>query len=342
MSAGLAVARYEPAFEAEMTRLHAVLAPERSQAFSARYLSWKYRDNPYIAEPLIYLAHEDGRVVGMRGFFGSLWETGTARAIIPCAADLVVDPDYQDKGIATLIMKEAARDLAAHGYSHIFSLSAGRITALGQLTQGFKSIAPMQPVMLDRRRVLDRIAVPAHFAQFDSGEAAETGFIGSAQARPAAMAALVERLGYDGRLRQKRDANYFAWRFANPMSDYRFLYAGTETLSGYIVLAAQHNVPPGPIYILDWEAEDAALRAQLLHAACKLGRRRQIMAWRFGTDDAGRGFLESTGFVPEAEADGLSSLKLAAMAKALTTDATPLGAMTREAWDFRTLYSDFA
>jgi hypothetical protein len=38
-----------------------------------RYLEWKYRQNPYIRDPLIYLAFAGDRLAGMRGAFGSLW-----------------------------------------------------------------------------------------------------------------------------------------------------------------------------------------------------------------------------------------------------------------------------
>ena len=35
------------------------------------YLSWKYECNPYLNDCLIYLVLKDGRVVGMRGAYGT-------------------------------------------------------------------------------------------------------------------------------------------------------------------------------------------------------------------------------------------------------------------------------
>jgi hypothetical protein len=56
--------------------------------------------------------------------------------------------------------------------------------------------------------------------------------------RPDAMAALVRRLGHDGRLRHVRDVEYFSWRFQNPLATYRFLFHGGEQPDGYLVLEA--------------------------------------------------------------------------------------------------------
>jgi hypothetical protein len=50
------------------------------------------------------------------------------------------------------------------------------------------------------------------------------------------MAELVARRPWDGRIRHLRDAEYFAWRFRDPLHDYRFLYWDDGGLRGYPVL----------------------------------------------------------------------------------------------------------
>jgi DNA-binding response OmpR family regulator len=44
---------------------------------AARYLEWKYEENPYTKEPVIYLAFQGSKLVGMRGFYQSKWELGS-------------------------------------------------------------------------------------------------------------------------------------------------------------------------------------------------------------------------------------------------------------------------
>jgi hypothetical protein len=47
------------------------------RALNAAYLEWKYESNPYEKEPLIYLAMNQGRAVGMRGAFATKWRSET-------------------------------------------------------------------------------------------------------------------------------------------------------------------------------------------------------------------------------------------------------------------------
>jgi len=96
-----------------------------------RYLDWKYHQNPYIRDPLIYLAFVGDELVGMRGAFGSLWEVGNPAEFfaLPYADDLVIDPAFRRQGLHRVIMNFALRDLAGRGYRYVVNLSAGKITA---------------------------------------------------------------------------------------------------------------------------------------------------------------------------------------------------------------------
>ena len=85
------------------------------------------------------------------------------------------------------------------------------------------------------------------------------------------MADLVARQAYDGRIRHVRDARYLAWRFQNPLHEYRFLLAGGDRLHGYLVLQAYRLSRHGAANIVDWEASDPAVRRALLHAAVEWG-----------------------------------------------------------------------
>ena len=64
--------------------------------------------------------------------------------------------------------------------------------------------------------------------------------------RADAMAELVARLPYDGRIRHVRDARYLAWRYRNPLRDYRFLYRDGAGLAGLPRLAGRPVRPDSP------------------------------------------------------------------------------------------------
>jgi hypothetical protein len=121
------------------------------------------------------------------------------------------------------------------------------------------------------------------------------------------MADLVARLPWDGRLRHVRDAAYFAWRFRNPLSHYRFLYAGDAALKGYLVLHRFEfgRLDHGWVCIADWEAEDDGVRAALLDAALAAGLRR-ARTWTASASEPVRALLRERGF-QERPAGGIAT-----------------------------------
>jgi len=299
-------------------------------AFNRRYLEWKYEHNPYIDEPLIYLARCDGRIVGMRGAFGTQWEIGkpARQFVTPYIDDLVILPAYRELGLHKQIMNALFTDLAARGYDYVFNLSGGRVTVLSSLAMGWKSAGAMQPVgrrgskkgdWSKLRKTVGELPYvwrfrsakwlyshrerhPFHFldrAASSGGNVLSENTRVEREPRAKAMANLVASLEYDGRLRQVRDERFFTWRFLNPMHDYRFLYAmQDDRLLGYLVL--QHNTSKlSPrVRIVDWEAETDAVRDTLLHTAIEHGRFMELVSWTASLDKTRRASLEASGFVP--------------------------------------------
>ena len=92
----------------------------RDRALNAAYLEWKYESNPYVKEPLIYLAMNQGRAVGMRGAFATKWQIGNRdhTFLIPYPDDFVIDPENRNQGLMTRIMKFAINDLGERGFDH--------------------------------------------------------------------------------------------------------------------------------------------------------------------------------------------------------------------------------
>jgi hypothetical protein len=138
--------------------------------------------------------------------------------------------------------------------------------------------------------------------------------VGAAAARPEGMAALVARLGHDGRIRQLRDRAWYAWRYRSPLHEYRFLFAeSARGLAGHLVLERPLSdlANPRRIHVAEWEAESAELLAALLDAALGRLRAPEIASWS-RTAGAGRlQALRAAGFRPidaEHTARGLPSI----------------------------------
>lgn len=302
-----------------------------SPEFNLRYFQWKYENNPYGDEPTIYLAFHEGLLVGMRGFYPARWETGIPPRQFPVfvADDLLVHEDHRNRGLVTQIMQVSYAELRGLGLEYLFNLSGGRLTVLGSLAMGWRSIGMLKPMgcmssgkrfypalrhQLSRLpflwryaddpifyhsiekepyRELDRAPTPFTVADEPAVEIAQ-------RARPKAMASLINRIGHDGRLRHVRDEAYLDWRFRNPFHEYRFIYSGGRVLDGYLVLKRSiYGTQPAPrVSIVDLEAITSHVRAALLKAAVKVGQFAELAIWTASADSELLQQLHALNFFP--------------------------------------------
>jgi hypothetical protein len=210
----------------------------------------------------------------MRGFYASRWEVGVParRRTVLVADDLLVREDHRNRGLVTRIMQAAYDGLRDSEAQFLFNLSGGKLTVLGSLTMGWRSIGMLKPLgrrcrggalcrslrfHLSRAPYLWRYtkgdllysaAERLPFKRLDHADnpfATRTGPAVEIDVcpRPKAMAALIDRIGHDGRLRHVRDEQYFDWRFRDPLREYRFLYMGKDALDGYLVLIKRDRRP---------------------------------------------------------------------------------------------------
>jgi hypothetical protein len=122
------------------------------------------------------------------------------------------------------------------------------------------------------------------------------------------MSQLVARLPKDGRIRHVRDETFFAWRFRNPLCNYRFLYLGRERLRGYLVLQQSPLANGERASIVDWEAESDLIRADLLSAVIEYGRFPELCIWHLGAAPAAEELVDLHGFKPLRARDEKSIL----------------------------------
>lgn len=367
---------YDPTLKAEVVALQRHLWPG-DLAMSRAYFEWKYERSPYFAEPLLYLALSGGRVVGIRGMFGSRWEVGPASSdfSIPAADDLVIAPDHRGRGLFARIMRAALDDLASRGHAYAFSLSPGPVTLADSLATGWRAVGSLRAVQREaplsafisrlRRRVghlpglwrhanalasLDPAAWSAPFARLDrrgGSTAAGAGMRVEGAPRVGAMADLVRRLGHDGRLRHVRDETYLAWRFENPLHDYRFLVCGSDRLEGYLVLQAYRLRPRHGVNIVDWEGTEPRVRSMLLRTAIEWGRFVDLRAWTAALPADAPTVLGDAGFVPVEPSPGpfarnLPSVLVRAVQAGRPASEPMLGErrlLDPATWDMRMLYS---
>jgi len=305
----------------------------------------------------------------MRGVYGATWHVGDPphTVQIPGISDLVIAPQHRNRGLFTQMMDRALADLASKGYEYVMNLSASPVTRLGSLAMGWSIAGYVQPLQwqaqprrvpapVQRDLVTPSPAATAEglhpFHVLDAKGMEHRGHVRlyvtvEQTPRPQAMAELVEKIGSDGRLRHVRDETYFAWRFTNPHAVYRFLFWEDTCLEGYLILqAARHRQNPW-IHIVDWEATTAQVRADLLHAAMRLGNFDNLNIWAATLSDETKRLLQQSGFDVLHEAAGIVHNRRSLIVRAVRDELrkTDWVIANRELldlgnWDVRMAYAD--
>lgn len=368
------VVRYEAAMKPVVAAFQRGLwSPD--QAANERYLEWKYERNPYAAGSQIYLAFCGEALVGMRGFYGSLWEAGTPAEKLPVlvADDLLIREDFRGTGLFNHLMQYAIDDLAEQGHEWVLNVGANRVNLAGSLATGWQAKKTLRPLSRvsrarDLRKGLRRAVarLPMLWRWSDSkwlyGRSEREPFAGLDECRDRKrrsngirvesqrdapideMARLVAMLPHDGRIRHVRDDEYLRWRFALPFAVYRFVLArdAAGRLRGYAVLRSSPALGQVAVTISDLEATDDETTGALLDHIVRHGRLAEVVVWGESLPGGSEALFRRHGFVEvhrtAAEDSGDTILvKFTAGAPAATSSRMRL--VDGSDWDIRMLYT---
>lgn len=320
---GLRLERYQPkhaqAVAALMRRLWST-----DLALNARFFEWRYIESPGPEEPIVQLVTHEGRVVAMRALHSGLWEGGGMAAPVPVyqSDDLVVAREFEGRGLFAAFTEAMRAELDARGHRFFVSLSALQVTRRLSIARGAIPVGPFHPVgvrstgarVLDfaetiaerlpylwrhARRVSSAAPAADFFDRLDAiaPDAVQIGRVPRAQE----MAALVASLPWDGRIRRRRDAPYLAWRYRNPLHEYRFAYAVRRgRLCGYLVVerARSDLANRRRAHIVEWEAESPEVQADLLREVVEKGQPAELVTWQESAGEMGSRILRESGFHP--------------------------------------------
>lgn len=184
---------------------------------------WKHFQNPFGVSPM-WVAIADGRIVGLRTFMR--WEFERDGRVVKAvrAVDTATDPDYQGKGLFTLLTLTALPELRAEGVHMVFNTPNTK-SRPGYLKMGWQDVGTLRPVLRPvRLRRLPRVLrsrVPAdHWPQ----EVAIGRSVQEWLAADGAEVLPVRRS--DSGVRTVIDSAFASWRFGSALQPCRVLGSG--------------------------------------------------------------------------------------------------------------------
>ena len=366
------IVRYRPEFRPGVIAIQKhLVSPD--PALNEAYFKWKHEENPYVSEPIVYVALSNDEIAAMRAFQGASWLLGDSgrTASWLCACDLVVEPAHRGQKLFRRIMDFALADLGGRGFGSTLSWSASPITYGASLRSGWYLVAPYvtwarQTFRARHARGLaKRISrwplawrftdLPVSLALrpgFDALDAAwsrsgRTATLTMAKApRPEAMADLVAKVG-PRLIQHKRDAIYYRWRFRNPLCDYRFLFWDESGLEGFLILQLARHAKAADIRFVDWEASKPEILDAMLSRLVEFRGYDSLSIWSATLPANIKASLQGLGFALIDETRGDPNYRPGLLAIA------PGGSEIRKAgpaeveifaspgrWDLRMVYSD--
>ena len=131
----------------------------------ADHFHWKHRENPFGSSPM-WIAMDGGRVVAVRVFMR--WEFQcdgrTVRAVR--AVDTATHPDYQGRGLFTMLTLHGLAEMEADGVEFIFNTPNDK-SRPGYLKMGWREVGRLAPVVFVKPTAALRVVrsrVPAALA----------------------------------------------------------------------------------------------------------------------------------------------------------------------------------
>lgn len=210
----------------------------------ARFFSWKHHESPFGRSPAWVAVDPDAddRVVGFRTF--SRWRFDQGGITVPAvrAVDTATHPDYQGRGIFSLLTRHALDALRDEGVAFIFNTPNDR-SRPGYLKMGWQLVerlpvaatvrSPASLLRLVRARTpADKWSAPTGAGVAVAEVLADAGALRGllAAARPD-----------DGRLRTARTPEYLAWRYGFGPLHYRAVVAPGGVDAGIVVFRVRRR-----------------------------------------------------------------------------------------------------
>ena len=214
----------------------------------ADFFRWKHRDNPFGPSPS-WVAVDEGddsteRIVGFRTFLRWQFEQDDTTIEAVRAVDTATHPDYQGRGIFSLLTRHGLEQLAEAGVAFVFNTPNER-SRPGYLKMGWQLVQRLPVAARPRSALalvrLARARTPAEKWSADcrGGEAALDAF-----ADEAALTALLERLRSEavpGSLSTRRSPEYLRWRYGFPPLRYRVVAAPGGLAEGLAVFRVRRR-----------------------------------------------------------------------------------------------------
>lgn len=207
---------------------------------SAAFFRWKHRESPFGRSPS-WVAVEGEQVVGFRTFLRWQFDHQGRTVEAVRAVDTATHPDYQGKGIFSLLTRHALEELKADGTGFVFNTPNER-SRPGYLKMGWQLVQRL-PVAARPRSALALVRLARARTPADKWSAETQAGLPALEAFAdgAAVEGLLAATADSEGMTTRRSPEYLRWRYGFPPLRYRVLAAPGGLAEGAVVFRVRRR-----------------------------------------------------------------------------------------------------
>jgi GNAT superfamily N-acetyltransferase len=264
------VRRMKPADQAQVLELVEAALDRQPDPRNAAFFSWKHQENAFGPSPA-WVAQYGDQIVGFRTLMR--WEFDTANGPVRAvrAVDTATHPDYQGRGIFSMLTRRAVDELRAEGVGFVFNTPNDK-SRPGYLKMGWRPVGRLGAGLLPASvRALPRIAnarVPADLWSIPCSAGLPPGDVLSDDT---SVARLLRATANPAGVATRRTAAYLRWRYGFGPLGYRVLLAGSSIADGLLLFRVRRRGQATELVVVDLLLPDPTPSAarRLLRAALR-------------------------------------------------------------------------
>jgi len=235
------IIKYSEIYKEDVISLLQYIWTGMSENKRRQRFEWRYLNNPYQKQPLVYLAILDGKVVGFRPYVVQKFKLNNQIFTVFSNADTIVHPEHQGKGVFKILIQKffnieypensIVLNLSSNLKSTKGSVKEGLVPTNGIKTFSYKiSLFGLVKTLIQKRKI-------PHF--FLPLTVSSKGYhISISQSLDSdIISAFVEKNRNPNLLTNIRDKAFYDWRYAYDAEKFYYVYCyNKDGLQGYLIL----------------------------------------------------------------------------------------------------------
>jgi hypothetical protein len=274
-------------------------------SYQQRYdlFAWRYEKNPYVNEPLIYIALYNDEIIGVRAYVVQKFVYNKLVFNVASAADAVVHPSFRNMGIFSKLNKYSVNHINDNYELYkiycILNLSSNELSTHLNLKHGWKPLGIKHNyIKYSLYNVIRNYYSNAFSEELVDANANYKIFI-TKRLFINSITQLINRLNYNNIITNLRDANYYQWRYRGINNNCYFIYCYyNRAMVGYMIIKRLSTIK---FSIEEYRCNDSECFIYMINAAFKKIKISAIKVFRVSNNPDVNLILSVAGFNIESK-----------------------------------------